>query len=291
MSRVYGHDNEPFLKELEARGFFVARDAAANYQRTAHSLASTFSLEYLDPLAAAMGPASDDWVPLYRILGDHRVGRFFAGSGHRFVHLGSWWEPTRRNRRAHENRNLRDHPELTRNLVAGSAVGRVSLELARGPAAGRRDQCERIRYKFAELERLADDRARTFVLAHLLVPHPPYVIDESGECVDLETAQSRTRAENYLGQLRYANRRLLELVDRILAKADTPPVIVLQADEGPWPEAFGADERVIARDAKKADWAKASREQLREKLRILNALYLPGEPAPQLPDTLSPVNT
>lgn len=291
LARVYGWDNEPFLRELESRGFFVARNAAANYQRTGHSLAATLSLEYLDPLAAAMGPATNDWVPLYRILADHRVGRFFAGAGYRYVHLGSWWEPTRRNRRAHENRNLRDLPEFTRNLIAGSAFGRVSMEQAWGPAAGRRDQCERIRFKFDELERLADDPARTYVLAHLLVPHPPYVIDERGECVDLETAAARTRAENYLGQLRYANRRLLALVDRILARADRPPVIVLQADEGPWPEAYVADERVIARDAKRADWSKASREELREKVRILNALYLPGEPKPELPDTLSPVNT
>ena len=47
---VYGFDNEPFIRELEARGFAVAERSFANYQRTTHSLISSLNLDYLDAL-------------------------------------------------------------------------------------------------------------------------------------------------------------------------------------------------------------------------------------------------
>ncbi|NCF51581.1 hypothetical protein GWP57_08225 [Gammaproteobacteria bacterium] len=291
LKRVYGYDNEPFLKALEARGFFIARNAVANYQRTAHSLASVFNMEYLDPLTGAMGDESSDWVPVYRNLSDNRVSRFFGASDYKFIHMGSWWNPTRRNPYASENRNLRDLPEFGRALLDLSAIGRVAAALNIGPAHGRGDQCARIKFKFDELRKLADDPDKTFVTAHILVPHPPYVVDADGNCLDLERAASRSRVENYLGQLEYANRSILTLVDRILESAKTPPIIILQADEGPWPARMAGDESLIGRDAPATAWLKASDDELREKMRVLNALYLPGGGADGLPDHLSPVNT
>jgi len=291
LQQVYGFDNEPFLQALETRGFFVARNAAANYQRTAHSLASVYNMDYLSSLSDATGGKSGDWVPVYRLLSDNRVNRFFGSSGYRYIHLGSWWNPTRRQPQADENRNLRDMPELGRMILNISTVGRLAEFFNWGPAHGRGDQCARIKYKFEQLEALARDPNRTFVTAHILLPHPPYVIDASGNCMDLKTVESRSRETNYLGQLRYANQRILELVDLIINSSPTPPIIVIQSDEGPWPARLAGDERFLGQDAPATEWTELSAAELREKMLVLNAMYLPEMATQNLPDTLSPVNT
>ena len=72
--------------------------------------------------------------------------------------------------------------------------------------------------------------------------------------------------------LQYTNQRLLGIVDRILASyssTDDQPIIIIQADEGPFPEKYRADEWGF-------DWTGASDAELENKFGILNALYLPG---------------
>ena len=59
---------------------------------------------------------------------------------------------------------------------------------------------------------------------------------------------------------------MLEAIDTILANSDTPPIIVIQGDHGPWLQ------------------PKAKRMQ------ILNAYYLPGH-NDELYPTITPVNT
>ena len=47
------------------------------------------------------------------------------------------------------------------------------------------------------------------------------------------------------------------------------PIVVIQADEGPYPSA-------IKRDTVNFDWSTATPDELEEKYGILNAWYVPG---------------
>jgi hypothetical protein len=73
-------------------------------------------------------------------------------------------------------------------------------------------------------------------------------------------------AQGYQNQLTFLNKKMIEAVDTILANSDTPPIIVLQGDHGPWLQ---------------------SREK---RMWILNAYHLPGQ-ADKLYPQISPVNT
>ena len=103
-----------------------------------------------------------------------------------------------------------------------------------------------------------------------------------------EERQTVPRQELYEDQLRWTNGRILELVDRALdVPAGDEPVIILQADEGPYPPRFG-------RDPERFDWLDdATPEEILEKHGILNAMRLPGvDPeAAGVHDRISPVNT
>jgi len=288
---VYGFDNSGFLEELRSLGFYVAADSASNYQRTAHSLASSLSLGYLDPLTDLVGAESRSWLPLYAMLQDHAVGRFLRQRGYEFVQIGSWWDPTRDNPNADRIINWHAMPQLQRIFLMQTAIGPLSHGAGLRLFDDRADQCERIRREFDELAQLGREPQPKFVFAHFLVPHPPFVFDADGNCLSLKTVTNRSRVENYTDQVRFANKRILEAVRTILATSKTDPIIILQADEGPWPLPYAGDERFLGTDTSSVDWTRASRAELREKMRILNALYLPGPDGAPLYPNMTPVNT
>lgn len=287
LSGVYGYDNRPFVDALRTRGFAVREAAFSNYQRTGHSVASTLNGAYLDALAEKMAGNQDDWVPIYRALTDNAAMRFFEAQGYQTVFAGSWWNPIRRSRVADRNVNFRAIPELGRLVLDQSVVGRAMSALGLPYGDGRADQCFRVKAKFRELREIASDPARKYVLAHFLVPHPPFVLDADGSCRSLAQAERATRGDNYVSQVRYANHEVVRLVDSILA-GPRPAVILLHGDEGPWPAAFAGDERFLGADTKPVDWTQANDAQILEKLGILMAVRSPDGSDRDLPAT--PVN-
>jgi hypothetical protein len=288
---VYDFDNAPFIDELRQLGFYVASDSASNYQRTAHSLASSLSLDYLDRLTALVGPESNSWFPIYAMLQDNAAGRFLKQQGYKVVQVGSWWDPTRHNPRADVNVNWHATPELPRVFVMQTAVGQIALRLGLEVFDDRAHQCERIQREFDALAGIARDPEPTFVFAHMLVPHPPFVFGPDGECLSLETVTARSRVENYTNQVRFANTKILETIRAIRANSEIDPIIVVQSDEGPWPTPYAGDERFLGTDVSSVDWTRTSRDELREKMRILNALYLPGAGEAPFRPNMTPVNT
>jgi hypothetical protein len=288
---VYDFDNTAFLDRLGELGFFVAANSAANYQRTAHSVASSLNLDYLQNLVPTSGQSGFSWLPIYQMLEKHLAGRFLKQQGYKFIQFGSWWNPTRTSRSADENVNWHTMPQLHRSYLQQTLVGSLTESLGIAAFDERANQCDRIRRQFSRLAELPQDPAPTFVFAHILVPHPPFVFDANGKCLSLEEATARSRTKNYTDQVIFINGMILDLVARIRAASKTEPVIVIQADEGPWPEAYAGDERFFGQDISSVNWAKVPRAELREKMRILNALYLPGQdPAPRYPN-MTPVNT
>jgi hypothetical protein len=76
---------------------------------------------------------------------------------------------------------------------------------------------------------------RKFVFAHILLPHPPYVLAEGGRRVLKEEADEKSEAELFDQQLQYTNQLIKRTVASLLDGPDeTDPIIVLSADEGPY---------------------------------------------------------
>ena len=97
-----------------------------------------------------------------------------------------------------------------------------------------------------------------------------------------EQSARRSEVENYIRQLTYANTAVLAWVDTLLARSVIDPIVIIQADEGPYP--LGVTEPDF-------NFMEASQAQLQHKLGILNALHLPGIPPNTLFPTMTPVNT
>jgi hypothetical protein len=285
----YGHDNGAFLDALRERGFVVADDAFGAYQRTAHSVASTLNLGFID--TQGVGQGSSDWIPLYERLSAPRLFSFMQGLGYQVDTFGSWWEPTRSSALADSSDSFFAVPESLRSFSENALLSTLLEGTGLPFFDARRRQCERIRHQFDALSaaKVADEPR--FVFAHLLVPHPPFVIDAQGQCTSVAEASVRTRAENYVAQLCYANSRALSMVDAILAR-DPDAIIVLQSDEGPWPAQYAGEEiQNFGADVSSVDWLSVPPEQLREKMATLSAIHMPGVAPAVIASEFTPVNT
>lgn len=287
LREAYEFDNEPFLTALEERGFAVARRAHANYVKTPLSLGSSLDMGYLDPDALdAQATSGADRDPAHRLLRERRaVPAALKGLGYRYLHVANWWAPSATNVDADRTFRYEGQDEFSTALLQTTLI-RAVVE----PDAAPDDPWDwrvlraHTEYALARLEEMPAADGPKFVLAHLLIPHDPYVFDSDGSFMDRQQVSRQGQRESYRRQLTYTNDRLLGLVDRILA-ASEDAIILIQSDEGPFPPRYQADERGF-------DWREATDAELEEKFGILFALRLPDADleAAGFHDSVTPVN-
>lgn len=285
LARIYGFDNRPFLDALRAKGFYVASASLANYPKTAPSLAATFHMDYLDFLEETPLARRNEWHPIYDMVREHEVGRFLKAQGYRFVQIGGWWAPTQFSPMADENyrSGFSEFAWLyLRRTIVPSILDAVAprFPLAR-QLSWDNGQCQRVPRQLERIKASGGRAAPTFTFAHILLPHEPYVFDSDGRCLTAAEAQKRTQHEAYVAQVRYANRVIAEIVERLLGRREKP-IIIVQADEGPYPEPYRTSNR---------SWTIATPDELAMKSAILNATYFPDGDYSMLDQEITPVNT
>jgi hypothetical protein len=270
LKELFGYDNTPFYDWLRSRGFYVVDHATTNYPHTAHSLAASLNLQYVNELVS---PApSSDWSSVYNLMKLDAVPKFLRGRGYRYIHIGSWWTPTATNPQADVNVKMKGGlSEFTTSLVDTTVLS--------GSFSFQKREYLRVNFEFDQLTKATQVPGPKFVFGHVLIPHLPYIFDPTGHFVDDAERAQRTDAENYVRQLQYANVRVERLLDALLSQPEaTRPIILLQSDEGPY---MGLDEGV-----------NVTTRQLEQHFGILNAFYLPGVTPEQagLSPTITPVN-
>jgi hypothetical protein len=275
----WGLEGESPFAFLDELGFDRVAGAHANYGKTGHSLASMFNLEYLDELAEQMGPSSNDFGPVYDLVDDHAAGRFLKERGFEYVHIGAWWDPTARSSIADVNLGLETASDFATAFLDTTMLPDILERLALLGLPFDDDlEPHQLQYQsaltgFAALDATLDRPGRTFVFAHFLVPHDPYVFGQDGSFVTDEQRAERTTQRLFIDQSRYTMGRVDSFVREALAgPGETDPIIVVTTDEGPNPRAY-------ERHPETYDWEHASVDDLREKLEIELALHLPGKTA------------
>jgi hypothetical protein len=283
----FGYRNERFLSFLEHEGFVVPCSSFANYEDTTKSLAASLNLEYIDWIADRAGRDSRSQVPLYSAIRNNVVARFLKASGYRYVHVGSWWDTTNTSPLADVNYRLDAPSGFTRALYTSSALWPPARRGLVGSVRFGREELHRS-VALRQLELLRDAasmRGPKFVFAHVLLPHPPYVFAADGS---LQTHERRVELVNagrspYIEQLKYLNGRLERVVRELISSSrERPPIVIIQADEGPHLTDIGLRNEL--------DPMNATDKQLRYKYKIMNALYLPGVDPETISDKISPVN-
>jgi hypothetical protein len=288
LADVYDFDNEPFFTALEERGFDVARHAHSNYVKTPLSLVSSLNMELLDAEAlSAEAEDGKDREPIQRILGGHlQVPTALKELGYSYVHVSNWWAPTVTNVDADRTFHYDGQDEFS-TVLAQTTLLRAFTEPEAAPSDpwDWRVLREHTLYALDHLDAIPQLPGPKFVFAHLLIPHDPYVFDTDGSFMDRQQVAEQGQPESYRRHLSYANDRMIQMVDNIIAGSGEDAVIMLQADEGPFPARMRADEWGFK-------WRDATDAELEEKFGILFAMRVPGADleAEGFHDGITPVN-
>lgn len=261
-----GFDNSTFLDALRERGFYVADCSQSNYHLTEYSLASSLNYDYLDRLDA------DNQVKRIAVVKHSALRAFLEGQGYRIVSAPSGWDMTEwkdADIYLDFDRSYSALPEFEKLTMDTTLLRIVSdLNLFNINRITDNNHRSRVLSLLDYLKRMPTEDGNLFVFAHFVIPHPPYRFGPNGEWLE---GRPDDLQQGYLGQVVFINREILQVIDTILARSETPPIIILQGDHGPPPELSPS---------------------AAQKMPILNAYYLPGVDAEKvLYSSISPVNT
>ena len=266
LKNYLGFDNSAFLDALRGRGFYVADCSQSNYAYTEYSLSSTLNYDYLDHLDV------NNNVERIAILKHNVVRSFLEEQGYRIVSAPTGWDMTEwkdADLYLDFDRTYSALPEFEKLVIDTTVLRIVSdFNLFNINRFTDNNHRSRVLSLLKHLKRLPTEEGDLFVFAHFVIPHPPYRFGPNGEWLDGPPENLQTA---YLGQVVFINREILQVIDEILAKSETPPIIVIQGDHGPPPQLSPSSA---------------------QKMPILNAYYLPGVDANKvLYSSISPVNT
>ncbi len=292
LREIYGYDNSDFLDFLESHGCYVARESIANYTKTALCMISSLNLNYVQNVIPASEPRTLPESVLSSYLNQNLVMQTFREMGYNIVTFESGFSLTDITSADYQldpiihGLNPFESILLSHSIVVYPAkISTLFNRLAFG--ASYSGHIARQEYILDTLPALEVIPSPKFVFAHIILPHLPFVFQADGtidlpdrpfnfmDGSDFEGSLEEYHS-GYVQQLQYLNGRLEHIVDAILSKPGTPPVIVLQADHGP---------RSLL------DWKAPSARALHETFSILNVYCLPEKSTESLYPGISPVNS
>jgi len=277
LKQAYGYDNSAFIDGLRERGFYVAGCSQSNYIRTEISVTSTLNMSYLQGLDPAFEPESTRRRKLWDAFKHSAVRYNFESMGYQTVAFATgfaWSE-------FDDSDVFYTPPPFSAGMTEFEALFMRTTLARHAQDLGWVDADEITGQNFRDRTLLVfdkmDDIARmtepTFAYVHVLSPHPPFVFGPNGEHTHPADFWNENReypsglyAQGYQNQLTFINQKVLDALDILISESETPPIIILQGDHGPW-----------LQPKDKRFW-------------ILNAYYLPQN-ADMLYPTISPVNT
>jgi hypothetical protein len=291
LKEVHGFDNSRFLEHLERKGFFVARRSTSNYCQTALSIASTMNFRYLDDLAGSRSPSR---LPLRDLIQENAVFKAFHRQGYKIVAFATGFDATEMTG-ADSYREPRSNLQPFEELLAEETPLWL-LEGRRADHEPHRMHRERILEALDRWPAAGDARgAPIFCFAHILAPHPPFDFGADGrDTSSREGPYSLADSEawrhsaghggpeeyeaRYREQAGYITSRVERAVDEILAHhgPEDQPIIIIQGDHGPGSHFDSGADRP---------------NDLRERMSILYAIYLPDGGRDRVDDSITPVNT
>ena len=281
---IYHYDNSDFIKWLQEHNFYVAEQSHTNYIRTLLSLSSSLNMEYLDFLS---GKDYVNQAALRELILKSRLEKTLRSSGYKIITFTSVTFFTQLN-----NADIILSPysksvnEFESMLIAHSAFD-ILVQAFDLDIPGPKYQYQRtvILYDFKELPEVSTFESPKFVFIHVLAPHPPFVFDAEGNYIEPIRPYGIFDANDYQGspeeykngyiqQLQFVNRKVKDVIEKILVNSTKPPVIIIQGDHGPgiYTNFDRLDETCVA-----------------ERYSILNAYYLP--PGAVNPDAFKELNS
>ncbi|HEX4875534.1 MAG TPA: sulfatase-like hydrolase/transferase [Chitinophagaceae bacterium] len=240
LREYFNYDNSSFLDSLSLRGFRIINKSTSNYNATAYTMASLFTLNYIRGLKDTID-SKENISTCYHLIRNNQLVEFLKENGYRFINYsgfefidqpgytqqgflpGNTAPITNQTLSGRLMRDLWFH--LVTDLKWEKAINDVTyLQLKKNNKTY--DQTKKIASEKSEKPKL--------VYTHLVMPHNPYYYNREGILRQPEVLTQAFRFDKaaYAEYLQYVNNKLLELIDQIRSNSITEPVIFLAGDHG-----------------------------------------------------------
>jgi len=223
----FNFDNSNFSIELEKRDFFVGNESFSNYPNTSLSVPSIMNMIYLDFIPDKLGKDSKNIRVVEKMINENNVMKILQANDYKITTLDGVVGRI-------PNTYLADitlcssifdiNPDIRKNfaLVYVPIVGLQELVFS-----------EVIRSKLecsfsALIDFNEDPKNPDFVVAHLRFPHSPFIYDSLGNSVSINDIGDKNA---YLEQLKFANKKTLEIIDSIQERS-SENIIIIISDHG-----------------------------------------------------------
>lgn len=286
LKEIYNYDNSDFINYLTDKGFYVAHQSNANYPQTYQSISSSLNFNYINYFSEIMGDESDDRKPLKEMIKNNKVYNFLKKNGYLFVAFPASWSGVHKNL----NADIFMRGKMDLNEFDNVLINTTPLSMFLGKKIQADAHRKNILYTFDHLSDVAKIDSPTFTYVHLLIPHPPFVFNHDGKTINPkgvikgldgshyfeENPDKEEYKEKYKNQIIFVNKKIKEMINEILNRSDSSPIIILQSDHGP---------------GSMTEWENPEKTNMKERLSILNAYYLPERGKKLLYESITPVNT
>jgi hypothetical protein len=286
LQNIYGEDNSEFIDGLAKRGFYVASDSHSNYTMTAYAMASFWNLEHIQPWDSI--PEYEQY--LFQPIQNNLVFHSLDALGYTTVSFeGELSYVQIKNSDVYLSKFLPLNNFETL-LLTDSPLEPLSNTFDLGlPLHTYKAHRQRTLFQLETLKDIpVNIPGPKIVYAHIIAPHPPFVFSQDGTFREPErpyTLGDDINYENgreeywngYQEQVKFINREITRVIDAILAKSETPPIILVMSDHGP---------------ASIFNWNFETPECLWERASNLYAIFLPEhEEDGTMYPSITPVNT
>ena len=287
LKELYGFENSDFTDYLLNNGFTIPTNNHSNYAKTALSVSSTLNMQYVQALL----PDSEKW-PFWWLMTpfikNSQVKTMLEDAGYKTVSIATEWEITNLD---NADIYLKTFPvslnDFEKLLFRSSPLSLFTSFVEKFTLLNSYPSHRKmIEFQFQTLSEIPDLDSPKFVYAHIIALHPPFIFDKDGiqtkpaydftfgDDVDFPGSQEEYRA-GYVGQLQYINLQMERVIDSILEKSVTPPVIIILGDHG---------------SGMLTDYSESTNSCMRERFSNFAAFFLPGRETNEMPADISSVN-
>ena len=278
LKRYLNFDNSEFNNYLVKKNFYIADKSRSNYSHTSLSIPSSLNMEYLNFLNSDKYTENQIINLISQVARNNKIKNYLQSHGYKYIMIPSRYSV---NWMPEENLDF-DWLSVSRDFYYGDFLDlfykKTVLKLIRN---FRKDAYHQYRRSevLSQLTFLEKDVHKItgpkFVFAHINSPHPPYVFDSSGKPAKTNSSDEDWKyPEEYLNQIVFLNRKIRNVINKILTESKIPPIIIIQGDHGP--PLFGIKE---------------NERNVQLITSILNVYFLPTINKDLLYDSITPVNT
>jgi hypothetical protein len=222
----FDYNNDEFRIELEKRKFSVVENSFSNYPNTSLSMPSIMNMIYFDFIPEHLGKDSKNINVVQNMINKNNVMKILKANNYKIITLDGAIGRTATTTLADER--------LCANIFDINPDIRKNFALVYVPITGLRDLVfeevirDKLECSFETLTNFQNIEDPNFVVAHLRIPHSPYIYDSTGNSVSVSDIGDKSA---YLEQLKFVNKKIIKIIDRIQERS-SDTVIILISDHG-----------------------------------------------------------